>query len=151
MFCNLSRPVSTWICRIVLELYTVSLLARGCSFTTCHHPRCGQSRTAKWVPWSPTSPAAFWEASSARFNVTKCYVSLPNATLFCDKLSKAKTSVCDVFSSREAKLGAFHRSLPRRALRQKYRKGKLSSRCIFLFFFSAGYRAISSCQPALWL
>lgn len=47
MFCNLSRPVSTWICRIVLELYAVSLLAPGCSFTTDesrHRPRCGQSR-----------------------------------------------------------------------------------------------------------
>lgn len=104
MFCNLSRPVSTWIYRIVLELYTVSLPAADCSFTTdesCRFPRCWWSRTSRWFLWYLTLPAAFSEALNAWLNVTTCYLSLPNATLFLDKL-KWSQNVSQVFFTGQA-------------------------------------------------
>lgn len=149
MFCNLSRPVSTWICRIVLELYAVSLLAPGCSFTTDesrHRPRCGQSRTARWFLPSPTSPAAFWEASNARLNVTKCYVSLPTATLFYDKLREAKTSVCDVVSSRGSEAWCFSQVIASPCASAQIQKREPSGRCIFKISFLQG----TGQYPKLW-
>lgn len=108
MFCNLLRPVSTWICRIVLELHTVSLLAPGCSFTTDEshrRPRSGQSRTARRFLWSPTSTAAFWEASSVS---TWLHLMFHILMLHCFQTSYAKSKrQCVMLSQRAERSSVF--------------------------------------------